>query len=62
MGYSGSGTILDLQDAKFVKITSAGFVASHPHDIQVPRQAPTYTRQAFPNVESDIQSFADKIY
>ena len=56
MGYCGSRTITDLQDAKFVKITSAGFVESHPHDIQVTRQAPNYTRQAFPNVESDIYS------
>lgn len=44
MGYCGSRTILDLQDAKFVKITSAGFIESHPHDIQVTRQAPNYTR------------------
>jgi len=44
MGYCGSGKITDLQDAKFVKITSAGFIESHPHDIQVTRQAPNYTR------------------
>ncbi|MEL7147493.1 MAG: IMP dehydrogenase [Bacteroidota bacterium] len=44
MGYCGSKDIEALQDAKFVKITSAGFVESHPHDIQVTRQAPNYTR------------------
>ncbi len=44
MGYCGSKDISALQDAKFVKITSAGFVESHPHDIQVTRQAPNYSR------------------
>ena len=44
MGYCGAGTIEALQKAKFVKITSAGFVESHPHDIQVTRQAPNYSR------------------
>lgn len=44
MGYCGAKDIEALQDAKFVKITSAGFVESHPHDIQVTRQAPNYTR------------------
>jgi IMP dehydrogenase len=45
MGYCGAKNIEQLQDAKFVKITSAGVVESHPHDIQVTREAPNYSRK-----------------
>lgn len=44
MGYVGAGNIEKLQEAKFVKITSAGVVESHPHDIQITREAPNYSR------------------
>lgn len=44
MGYCGAGTIEDLKKAKFVKITSSGMAESHPHDIQITREAPNYTR------------------
>lgn len=43
MGYCGSANILDLQEAKFVKITGAGVRESHPHDIQITREAPNYS-------------------
>jgi len=43
MGYCGAKTIDDLHDAKFVKITAAGVRESHPHDIQVTREAPNYS-------------------
>jgi len=43
MGYCGAKTIDDLKEAKFVKITSAGVRESHPHDIQVTREAPNYS-------------------
>ncbi|PWJ42539.1 IMP dehydrogenase [Sediminitomix flava] len=43
MGYCGSRTIKDLQQAKFVKITSAGVKESHPHDIMITREAPNYS-------------------
>lgn len=43
MGYTGSATIEDLQKAQFIKITSAGFAESHPHDITVTREAPNYS-------------------
>ncbi len=43
MGYCGAATILDLQNAKFVKITGAGVRESHPHDIQITREAPNYS-------------------
>jgi IMP dehydrogenase len=44
MGYVGAGSIADLQQAKFVKITAAGIKESHPHDVQITREAPNYSR------------------
>lgn len=44
MGYCGVGTIEALHDAKFVKITSAGFLESHPHDVAITREAPNYSK------------------
>ena len=44
MGYCGSKDIEALKDAKFVKITSSGMKESHPHDVQVTREAPNYSR------------------
>ena len=43
MGYCGAGTIEQLQEAKFVKITAAGVRESHPHDISITREAPNYS-------------------
>ncbi|MFY0688100.1 MAG: IMP dehydrogenase [Cyclobacteriaceae bacterium] len=45
MGYCGAATIAELQNAKFVKITNAGSAESHPHDVQVTREAPNYSRR-----------------
>jgi IMP dehydrogenase len=44
MGYCGAKDIAALKKAKFVKITSAGVRESHPHDIQITREAPNYSR------------------
>jgi IMP dehydrogenase len=44
MGYCGAANIAELQQAKFVKITSSGMRESHPHDIQIMREAPNYSR------------------
>lgn len=44
MGYCGAPTIADLQAAKMVKITGAGLKESHPHDVQIIREAPNYSR------------------
>ncbi|MBN2664582.1 MAG: IMP dehydrogenase [Bacteroidales bacterium] len=44
MGYCGAHNLLELQKTKFVKITNAGFVESHPHDITITREAPNYSR------------------
>ncbi len=43
MGYCGTKTIDELRkDARFVKVTSASMVESHPHDIQITRESPNY--------------------
>lgn len=42
MGYCGAKDIELLKGAKFVKITAAGARESHPHDIQIVREAPNY--------------------
>lgn len=44
MGYTGSASIHALQHAKFIKITSAGVLESHPHDVTITREAPNYSR------------------
>lgn len=43
MGYCGAETIEKLKGSKFVRITSAGFLESHPHDITITREAPNYS-------------------
>ena len=43
MGYCGAKNIAALQDAKFIRITSAGIRESHPHDIVITREAPNYS-------------------
>ncbi len=43
MGYCGAGDIVALQEAQFVKITSAGVRESHPHDIMIQKEAPNYS-------------------
>lgn len=44
MGYTGSSSIEALKQARFVRITQAGIIESHPHDITITREAPNYTR------------------
>lgn len=43
MGYCGAKDLEALHEAKFVKITSAGMVESHPHDVTITREAPNYS-------------------
>jgi IMP dehydrogenase len=45
MGYCGAPNIAKLKEAKFVKITSAGVIESHPHDVTITREAPNYSRK-----------------
>ncbi len=44
MGYCGAATIERLHDAKFTRITNAGVMESHPHDITITSEAPNYSR------------------
>ena len=45
MGYCGARTIKDLQQAEFVRITSAGINESHPHDVTITKESPNYSRK-----------------
>ena len=42
MGFCGSRTIAELQEARFIQITGAGLAESHPHDIEMVAEAPNY--------------------
>lgn len=43
MGYVGAGTIKELiENSQFVQITNAGLRKSHPHDVQMAKEAPNY--------------------
>jgi IMP dehydrogenase len=44
MGYCGAENIEKLHDAKFTRITSAGYAESHPHDVMITREAPNYSK------------------
>lgn len=44
MGYTGSKTIPDLQQAKFIKISSSGIIENHPHDVIITQESPNYSR------------------
>ena len=44
MGYCGAGDIPALQTAQFVRVTNAGVLESHPHDVTITREAPNYSR------------------
>ena len=43
MGYCGAATVSDLKKSRFIKVTPAGVRESHPHDIQITREAPNYS-------------------
>jgi IMP dehydrogenase len=43
MGYVGAGTVPELREkARFVKISSAGLRESHPHNVDITKEAPNY--------------------
>ena len=47
MGYCGARTLAELEKhAKFLRVTPAGLRESHPHDIQITKEAPNYTGEA----------------
>lgn len=44
MGYCGCATLEDLRtEAQFVRITASGWRESHPHSVQVTKEAPNYS-------------------
>ena len=44
MGYVGAHNLAELRQAKFVRITNAGYIEGHPHDVTITREAPNYSR------------------
>ncbi|MBN4056152.1 IMP dehydrogenase [Rhodothermus sp. AH-315-K08] len=43
MGYTGCATVLALYErSQFIRITSSGFLESHPHSVQITKEAPNY--------------------
>ena len=46
MGYCGAESIFLLHNkARFVRITNAGVIEGHPHDVTITREAPNYSRE-----------------
>jgi len=44
MGYCGTATIEDLRkNGQFIRVTAAGLRESHPHDVQITKEAPNYS-------------------
>lgn len=44
MGYCGTGSVDALRhDARFIRISNAGLRESHPHDVQITKEAPNYS-------------------
>ena len=44
MRYCGAANIEKLHDAKFTRITNAGVMESHPHDVTITSESPNYSR------------------
>ncbi|HEY4950398.1 MAG TPA: IMP dehydrogenase [Candidatus Acidoferrales bacterium] len=46
MGYCGAANLTELQErSKFIRISSAGLLESHVHDVIITREAPNYRRE-----------------
>ena len=46
MGYCGAVNIEKLHEARFCRITNAGVLESHPHDITITSEAPNYSSES----------------
>jgi len=47
MGYCGSRTLAELREkAVFIQVTPSGLRESHPHDIQITKEAPNYSGES----------------
>jgi IMP dehydrogenase len=45
MGYTGAATVLELHEkAQFIEMSGAGLKESHPHDVQITKEAPNYSQ------------------
>ncbi len=44
MGYCGAADIAALKKAGFIRVTAAGVIEGHPHDVTITREAPNYSR------------------
>ena len=45
MGYTGAGNLEELRaKARFVRITNSGLRESHPHGVEITKDAPNYGR------------------
>ena len=44
MGYCGAADIMSLHNATFTRITNAGILESHPHEVIITSEAPNYSR------------------
>jgi IMP dehydrogenase len=43
MGYAGAGSLDELRTkTKLIRITNAGLIESHPHDVIITKEAPNY--------------------
>jgi len=46
MGYTGAGSVEELhRQAHFIRVSAAGLAESHPHDVQITKEAPNYERR-----------------
>ena len=45
MGYCGASTIEKLHEARFCRISAAGVVENHPHDITITSESPNYSKE-----------------
>ena len=46
MGYVGAKNLQALrEEAQFIRMSGAGLIESHPHDINITKEAPNYSRQ-----------------
>lgn len=46
MGYTGSANLRELrEEAQFIRMSGAGLIESHPHDVSITKEAPNYSRQ-----------------
>ncbi len=52
MGYCGTANITDLRNqATFVRVSGASLIESHPHDIQIIKEAPNYQVASEPSAQ-----------